>query len=50
MAGKWALTGLSLHMLIIAASYTASLAGFLATSTTAPVIVPAIRTVQVPTN
>ncbi len=50
MAGKWALTGLSFHMLIIAASYTAALAGFLATSYSVPVLVPAIHTVQVPTN
>jgi hypothetical protein len=35
--GKLALFALSFHTLIIAASYTASLAGFLATSSTVPI-------------
>ena len=39
--GKLALFALSFHTLIIAASYTASLAGFLATSSTVPIEVVA---------
>ncbi len=39
VSGKVALFALSFHTLIIAASYTASLAGFLATSTPVPVVV-----------
>ena len=38
--GKLALFALSFHTLVIAASYTASLAGFLATSYSAPIEVP----------
>ena len=38
-AGKAALFALSFHTLIVAASYTASLAGFLATSSPVPVVV-----------
>jgi hypothetical protein len=38
-AGKVALFALSFHTLIVAASYTASLAGFLATSSPVPVVV-----------
>ena len=39
VAGKVALFALSFHTLIVAASYTASLAGFLATSSPVPVVV-----------
>jgi hypothetical protein len=44
--GKLALAGLSLHTLIISASYTASLAGFLATSTPIPVVVLSFSSIQ----
>ena len=38
--GKLALFALSFHTLVVAASYTASLAGFLATSSTLPIQAP----------
>ncbi len=41
--GKLALCALSFHTLVIAASYTASLAGFLATSSTLPIEVLCMR-------
>ena len=44
--GKLALFGLSFHTLIIAASYTASLAGFLSTSSTLPIEIYSFQEVQ----
>ena len=44
--GKLALFALSFHTLIIAASYTASLAGFLASSTTLPIKVYSFKQIQ----
>ena len=45
-SGKLALLALSFHTLIIAASYTASLAGFLASSATLPVKVYSFKEIQ----
>jgi hypothetical protein len=47
VAGKAALFALSFHTLIIAASYTASLAGFLATSSPIPIIVTSYHSIKI---
>jgi hypothetical protein len=46
VGGKVAILALSLHTLIIAATYTASLAGILSTSSKVPVVVLSFRSIQ----
>ncbi len=46
VGGKLALLGLSFHTLIIAASYTASLAGYLSTPSTVPIVVLSFDSIQ----